>query len=660
MLGLGAPRALAAQISPGALAAPHERLEGALQCTTCHGTGGAAAMTAQCLDCHRDVRWLAERRLGLHGREGRQACATCHPDHAGHDFKLITWTEGDSTRFDHRRTGWPLEGRHAKTDCADCHTAKFRRSPAAALAAKGGRGAQWTGLDRACASCHEDVHRGALGARCLDCHDVRDWKPAPRFDHARTAYPLTGRHADVRCDDCHLAKSVVRTADAQGHPVPVYKPLPHRECSDCHADPHAGGLGAACGKCHETGGFTIVARGSFDHDRTRYPLRGRHAAVACAKCHDFGTAAGKKPAFATCTACHTDPHAGTGTLAGRPADCSACHGLAGFRPAVFTLTQHRATRYPLEGRHQQVACADCHVKNPPGVPKASLGSAGVLMRPSASRCRNCHADDHAGQLAARPDQGECAACHTVAGWEPTTYADTAHARLRLPLEGRHAQIACAACHARDRKGLPPLPVTTLGKAGVLLKVRETTCPACHADPHGGRFGERGQRPMARGCEACHDAARFRPSTVDVAAHAEYGFALDGAHRAVPCAACHEEMRRPGRKSSLIAGDTAGAALAFTVKQAGCEGCHTNPHGSQFDGRGRPGGCERCHGVDAFRPAVRFDHERDTSFPLKAAHQSVPCASCHVPRPDASGRLTVTYRPLSGKCESCHAAGERRS
>ena len=56
-----------------------------------------------------------------------------------------------------------------------------------------------------------------------------------------------------------------------------------------------------------------------------------------------------------------------------------------------------------------------------------LGSAGVLLRPSASRCRDCHADDHAGQLAARPDKGECAACHTVAGWEPSTYADTAHA-----------------------------------------------------------------------------------------------------------------------------------------------------------------------------------------------------------------------------------------
>jgi hypothetical protein len=655
------PAAASAQISPGPLATAHAKLEGTLQCTTCHGTGGAGAMTAQCLRCHKDVAWLARRGLGLHGREGREACASCHPDHAGREFKLITWSEGDSTRFDHGRTGWPLDGRHAATKCADCHTARYRRSPAAALTVHRGGTGGWRGLDRDCATCHEDAHRSALGSRCLECHHTRDWKPAPRFDHARTDYPLTGKHAEVRCDACHLAPAVVRAKNSKGQPIPVYRPLPHQECSTCHADPHRGGLGAACATCHSTTGFSIVTRGAFDHDRTRYPLRGRHAAVACTKCHAFGTPAGKRPAFGTCTACHADPHAGTATLAGRPADCSSCHDLGGFRPAVFTVDQHRRTRYPLEGRHQQVACGACHVKNPAGVPRARLGTAGTLIRPAAARCVDCHADDHGGQLAGQPSAGDCAGCHVVAGWKPSSFSVASHARLRLPLNGRHAEVACQACHGPGRRGLPPLPPAgKLGRAGVALTLRETTCPACHVDPHEGRYAAGGARPQTAGCEACHDARRFRPSTIDVAAHAEYAFRLEGAHRAVPCAACHDELKRPARSTSIVADGPAGPGLRLTVDSVACETCHVNPHGSQFAAGAVRGGCERCHGVEGFRPAARFDHERDTAFPLKGAHEKVPCASCHIPRPDDSARAVAVYRPLSSKCESCHAAGGRRS
>jgi len=38
----------------------------------------------------------------------------------------------------------------------------------------------------------------------------------------------------------------------------------------------------------------------------------------------------------------------------------------------------------------------------------------------------------------------------------------------------------------------------------------------------------------------------------------------------------------------------------------------------------------------------------------------PCAGCHVPRTEASGHPMAVYRLLSSKCESWHAAGERRS
>ncbi|HSB53107.1 MAG TPA: hypothetical protein VLD58_02080, partial [Gemmatimonadales bacterium] len=70
-------------------------------------------------------------------------------------------------------------------------------------------------------------------------------------------------------------------------------------------------------------------------------------------------------------------------------------------------------------------------------------------------------------------------------------------------------------------------------------------------------------------------------------------------------------------------------------------------------------CERCHGVDGFRPASGFDHDRDTPFALKGAHSRVECTACHSTRRTVAGRAIVVYAPLSGKCESCHT-GEKRA
>ncbi len=653
--GGNGPARAEAQISPGPLARAHEKLEGSLQCVTCHGAGGKTAMTAQCLSCHKEIAWLAQRQLGLHAKEGKQACASCHPDHAGRDFALVSWGEGGSKRFDHRRSGWPLEGKHGKVECADCHKAELRVSPAASLLKRDGPALGWVGLTRECVSCHEDVHRGALDRDCLKCHDTEHWKPTPRFDHAKTDYPLTGKHADVSCDKCHLDPRLDLKKNDRGQPIPVYRPLAHQECSTCHQDPHRGGLGAACGKCHQTSGFRAINRQAFDHDRTRYPLRGRHAAVACDKCHGFSSGKSRNPPFATCTACHTDAHGGTATLAGKTVDCASCHTVDGFKPSTFTVVQHRQAKYPLEGRHQQVKCASCHIKSPPGIPAARLGTSGVWMRPAATQCRDCHADDHGTQLASRADRGNCAACHNVDGWKPSTFGLSAHASLRLPLEGRHAEIACSACHGPARKGLPPLPGSqVLGKAAVALKLKEIECVSCHVDPHEGRFAAAGLHPQPKGCPACHDTRTYRPSVIDAMAHQRYAFPLEGAHRAVPCLACHEEMKRTApARSSLLLAVTRGATLTFAVTKQSCQSCHQSPHGDQFAARKDGGACESCHGVDGFRPASRFNHDRDATFSLKGAHASVPCAKCHASRPDASGKPRAIYRPVSGKCESCH-------
>ena len=644
---LGGAPALRAQISPGPLAKPHAQLEGTLRCANCHGGGGKEQMTALCLQCHKEVAWLLQQGRGYHARHREERCASCHPDHAGRDFGLISWPGGDPERFDHGQAGWPLAGRHQRAQCADCHKTAFRVGEAAKLSQRTGPAAGWVGLEQTCTACHEDVHRGALSRDCVSCHDETHWKPAPRFDHAKTDYPLTGKHADVRCAACHKT--------APGDSVPVLKPLAHRDCVSCHADPHRGRFTGACSDCHVTRGFHVIDRGNFDHSRTRYPLRGQHASVTCTKCHDVPGLKTKNPPFAKCTDCHADPHAGTATLAGVAVDCGSCHSVDGFNVAAFTMAQHAKTKYPLEGKHQQVRCVSCHVKTPVGVPAPLLGSARIQMRPAFARCVDCHRDDHGGQLATRADKGECSACHQVAGWKPSTFTVAQHATTRLRLEGRHADIACGACHGPGRKSLPPLPgIQVLGKAGVALMVKEVECAACHVDPHKGRFAVGGSRAQAKGCPACHNMRTFRPSTADVATHATFSFVLEGAHRATACVGCHEEfkqVRATGQPSLLLAASGI-AELRFEAKH-GCADCHQTPHGTQFDARKDRGRCEACHGVDAFAPASKFDHTRDATFSTRGAHEHVPCNQCHPTDPKGRTQKALIYRPVSGKCASCH-------
>jgi len=653
----GSPRVARGQISPGPLAKPHAALEGALRCVNCHGGGGKEQMTVLCLQCHKEIAWLIQQNRGYHARQKGERCASCHPDHAGRDFSLVSWPGRDSLRFDHALAGWPLEGAHQTAKCADCHRPTFRVGAAAPLAPGQRVGPGWIGLEQSCVSCHRDVHRGSLDKNCLACHDVQHWKPAPRFDHAKTDYALTGKHRDVRCAQCH--KPATPPADT-AQSVLRFKPLAHRDCVSCHADPHRGRFAGACADCHVTTGFKVIERGHFDHDRTRYPLRGRHASVSCTDCHDAPGVKGKNPPFARCLDCHTDPHAGTATLAGAVVDCASCHSVAGFALPTYTVAQHRQAKFALEGKHAQVACVACHVKNPPGVAKTQLGTSGILMRPAFSRCLDCHRDEHGGQLATRPGGGECAACHNVVGWKPSTYTVADHAKATLALEGRHAGIDCAACHGATRTGLPPLPNPGgLGRARFAFKLAERDCVACHVDPHQGRFARGGARPVATGCAGCHTTQRYRPSTIDVAAHDAYAFKLEGAHRAVPCVGCHTDLRRPAAVSSLVLARWTGAPMLFTAKGQGCQSCHESPHGDQFATRADRGRCESCHGLDAFAPASRFDHDRDTKFPLRGGHANVACSRCHPVIAGLGNGRTIRYRPVSGRCENCHGDGVRQ-
>jgi len=395
-----------------------------------------------------------------------------------------------------------------------------------------------------------------------------------------------------------------------------------------------------------TRGFDVLDRREFNHGLTRYPLLGRHRLVGCEACHGRGMAT-PRPAFGSCAACHEDRHAGEATLDGKPVDCAACHKVTGFSPASFTVEQHQQTRYPLGGKHRTVACAECHTTsattgNTPGT---------VEIRVRFESCTSCHADPHGGQASDR----RCEQCHGDAGWDRSAFSAADHDATPFPLEGRHAAIGCEACHGTTRSGLPALVATSsLGTAGILFHIPEVRCAACHRDPH---VDPVGAPEATRDCAACHTAVAFRPATIGVEAHARFRFALEGAHRAVPCTECHTGLvaasGAPAPGATLVAATASLGRIALSaVRDSTCAGCHASPHGDQF--AARPGGnrCEQCHDSERFAPAGRFDHDRDAAFVLKGAHASVPCARCHASE-TVDGEARIRYRPTPTRCEACH-------
>ncbi|MEK7315733.1 MAG: cytochrome c3 family protein, partial [Candidatus Eisenbacteria bacterium] len=322
-----------AQVSPGPLAAPHAELDTLAKCFACHSR--SETMAQRCVACHAEIAWSRAQRRGLHARGDYAECGSCHPDHAGRDFSMVSWEEGSAERFRHERSGYALEGAHATVRCAQCHAAANQKSPVAAKIKKKDRSRSYLGLERACASCHRDPHAGRFGVACETCHRISKW-------------------------------------------------------NDLNAS-------------------------TFNHDRTRYPLRGRHALAACADCHDATRAFGPKPRFDRCDACHQDVHAGKATLAGRPTDCASCHDVTTFVTSSYSVAMHARSVYPLEGRHREAACAACHARRPAGIPASSLGAAGVQMRPKHEACADCHATPHGTQLAGNAKALACVGCHDLKG-----------------------------------------------------------------------------------------------------------------------------------------------------------------------------------------------------------------------------------------------------
>jgi hypothetical protein len=530
------------QISPGPLSRPHARLEGSVHCLDCHDPDKGVSV-AKCISCHQALHARVAAGKGLHARPEYRDCKTCHVEHQGLEYQLVWWGKAGRGSFDHALTGHPLVGKHARIACEQCHKAR-----------------SFLGLQAACASCHQDEHRGQFrGRSCADCHDQAAWRPAPGFDHTKTSWPLTGRHAVVSCEKCHTLRRPDPANPADTYRV--FRGVAGRDCAACHQDAHRGRLGQSCSVCHTTASWRSTVTASFDHDRTAFPLRGRHAQVACHKCHVPGRPLRMK--HDRCADCHADAHGGQLAHRADQGRCETCHDVEGFRPARFGPADHAKTAYPLKGAHLAVACDACHRPAAGSVPRSArragpAGGSAMHFRFTSTLCADCHRDPHRGEVARYMGKLGCEACHRVDSWREVAFD---HGQTRFALAGRHARVSCNGCHRRAEAGRPTGP---LRFAGV-----PRACAGCHRDPHQGQFAAAGG---ATDCERCHTTDDLKATKFDHARESRYR--LDGAHARLACAACHRPETKDGATFTR-----------YKPLPTTCIGCH-GPSGRPAQG-GKP-------------------------------------------------------------------------
>ncbi len=616
LLLAGGRAALWGQIAPGPLSRAHAQLSGLTHCTDCHKT---TKNEFACLDCHKEIAARLRAGRGFHaavvnGAVAPRECQRCHVEHKGADAALVK--NAAPATFDHSKTGYPLEGKHAALACHRCHNPEHLAATDTSEIKVKDLKRTFLGLRRQCLSCHADQHRGQFKKDCLECHAYGEWKNPPRFKHDQTRFRRTGAHDKVACQKCHkpAANGAIQ-----------YVGLTYARCNDCHRDQHRAAFPRPCEACHSVGGWKQVDLGDkFTHARTQFPLRGKHSEVDCLKCHAEGDFK-RQIAFGNCTDCHKpDPHSGQFAKRADRGECSACHTVEGFKAPRFAASEHSRTAFPLEGKHSAVACAKCH---------APAGKA-TLFRLKYASCTDCHKDSHQAQFRGAPHFNRCEECHTAQGFRPATFTVARHQATRFPLPGAHTKLDCGKCHKADA-GRP--------KSEIRFTFDDRSCTACHDDPHRGQFRQlltqvRSDGSLA-GCETCHTTESWK---IVRFAHAVDAFGLVGAHRNAECAKCH----KPATPQMRL------ADVDFRAAPTHCDKCHREPHMGEFARQDGSTLCADCHTPVHWSPA-QFDHDRRTRFPLPGKHRGVKCAACHKNVRLIEGKAVTVFKATPRECAGCH-------
>ena len=430
-------------------------------CQDCHKSPDYSSTSPECYSCHQ-ATYNATTNPNHSSIGFSTSCKDCHTTDPG--WKPAQYREHDSKSF-------PIySGKHNGTwsNCSDCHT-------------NASSYAQFT-----CIDCHDhnqsdmDNKHGSVqgyawnSPACFACHPTGSTQGS--FNHASSAFPLTGAHAATDCIKCH-ANGYIGTSMV---------------CYSCHSlnfnqttNPNHAAINIStdCGTCHTT--LPGWKPATFPTHNNYYILAGAHVPIAndCATCH-LGNY-NNTPKL--CFGCHVDKYNQSTNpnhiTSNFPTTCETCHSQSAWTPSNF---DHNNV-YPLTGAHATISgnCFACHQGSYVNTPNT---------------CAGCHLPNYNGSTnpnhAALNIPTNCITCHTTnPNWTPASFP--IHNNYYV-LAGAHVTLACITCHNGNYGNTTP-----------------TLCVGCHLT----NYNQTNNPPHAASnfpttCADCHSQNAWSPATWD--------------------------------------------------------------------------------------------------------------------------------------------------
>jgi len=356
------------------------------------------------------------------------------------------------------------------------------------------------------------------------------------------------------------------------------------------------------------------------HDKTNFPLIGKHRTVACSECHVKGVMQGTPT---DCEACHWYRKQDDRYRLQLGQHCADCHTPFDWKRIIPGSWDHeRDTGYSLIGSHKFVDCFQCHQ--------------GRFFSTQTGECFDCHKKDY--NKAAEPDHAfnqfptECELCHNQVTWEGAAFS-----HFYFPLKGMHKTTTCTSCHKNG-----------------LFAGTPSECVDCHLNDYNSTGNpNHKQAGYSTDCRKCHgdNALSWQGAIFD---HDSF-WPIRGAHKGLDCNECH--------------------AQGYNISGK-CVTCHLDDYNNTQNPDHRKAGfhtdCEVCHLRDATSWSfASFDHQ----FPIfSGKHARFSCTDCHTTanyyefsciechehnknEMDNAHKGVGGYTYNSRACYSCHPTGQ---
>jgi hypothetical protein len=319
---------------------------------------------------------------------------------------------------------------------------------------------------------------------------------------AHEFFLLSGEHAELVCESCHLEGKFAGTP---------------AQCQTCHlSDQPANHYSGECAACHTAQGWPQV---NFNHKAAgatnclachskKKPAS--HFEGQCSTCHN--TSVWRQVSFShngltDCQSCH-DNNKPANHFAGK---CSTCHNSNSWRSVSMNhsgltdcLSCHSDDK---PANHYSGQCSTCH--------NTGAWSSASFSHSGQTDCQSCHSSDRP----ANHYSGQCSACHTTSSWGSASF-------------GHSGQTDCQSCHSNDRPAnhysgqCSACHITNSWGSTSFSHSGQTDCQSCHSRPASHWSGQ---------CSQCHTTNSWGSISVQ-----NHSFPIDHKNANGICSNCHND------------------------------------------------------------------------------------------------------------------------